>query len=196
MNPPAPGPPGNLPAPAPSDDDRQRAVDTLTRHFTLDRLSTEELEARVARVYRAASLAELHEVLADLEPERRHAPGTSLAATDEPERVVAVFSGREDRITGAMPRTFQVRARLGYVELDLTDAQFADGVSDLDIRAFAGYVQLRLPEGVRVESRGRGLFGFFAVRGRGAPDAKAIVRIRGRALFGFAECFVRRGERD
>ena len=63
--------------------------------------------------------------------------------------------------------------------------------------AFMGYVEIRLPVGVRVENRGRALFGFFSLKGRGAPDhAPAVLRISGRATFGYAELFVSRDQEE
>ena len=81
---------------------------------------------------------------------------------------------------------------MGYVELDLTEASFPPGVTVLDLRATMGYIQVRLPAGVRVESSGSGVMGFFALKGaRGAAaDSPATVRITGRALMGFVECVV------
>jgi len=65
---------------------------------------------------------------------------------------------------------------------------FEPGVNTIDVRAFMGYVQIRLPAGVRVETSGRALFGFFAIKGAaGGGDAPSVVRITGRATFGFAE---------
>jgi len=53
-----------------------------------------------------------------------------------------------------------------------------------------GYVQLRLPAGVRVECQGRAFAGFFALKGAGRADAKdspRVVQVVGRAAFGFVE---------
>jgi hypothetical protein len=66
-------------------------------------------------------------------------------------------------------------------------------VTEIDVRAFMGYVQIRLPPGVRVESRGHAIVGFFSLKGRPERSEVAtgpVVRVTGRAMFGFAECFV------
>jgi hypothetical protein len=54
------------------------------------------------------------------------------------------------------------------------------------VRSFIGYVEIRLPEGIRVENHGSALFGYFAVRGLD-EDSDSIVRITGRAVCGYAE---------
>jgi hypothetical protein len=67
------------------------------------------------------------------------------------------------------------------------------GVTTIEIDAFMGYVQVRFPPGVQVESRGHALIGFFSFKGDGAAPAgdaaaaRAIVRVTGRVTFGFAE---------
>jgi predicted membrane protein len=76
------------------------------------------------------------------------------------------------------------------VELDLTEATFEPGVTTIDVRAFMGYVQIRFPAGVRVESAGRALFGYFAIKGGAPGNAPSVVRITGRAALGFAEVFL------
>ncbi len=173
------------PRPArPLDDDvRDRAAQLLTRHFADDRLSDVELERRLDAVYAATTRDALDAVLADLP-----AAGPVPAATE----VKAFLSGQERRITGTVPDGLTVRARLGYVELDLTHASFASGVTVIDVRAFMGYVQLRLPDGVRVECDGGAIAGYFALKGRGAEseDTDRVVHVTGRAVCGFAECYV------
>lgn len=184
-----------LPVPLPVDSAaRERAVELLTHGYAEDRLTEAELEARLDGVYRATTRAELDALVAGLSPPAVAAGPVSHPAIADtvPSRgsIRAVFSGREQSLI-QVPRRLRVRARFGYVELDLTRATFSPGVTELNVRAFMGYVQIRLPAGVRVESTGRGLFGYFAARGSGSGDENSpVVRIRGKAVFGFAECHV------
>jgi len=189
----APQPPERLPARALDPDARERVVEVLTRHYAEDRISSDDLEVRLERVYHAATPAELEAVIADLPaalPVDTTAPVP--AGSRGAERISALMSAQEQRLTGVVPRDVQVRARLGYVELDLTRATFEPGLTVIDARAFMGYVQIRLPAGVRVECRGRAVAGFFSLKGGSASeeDSPRVVRITGRAAFGFAECFV------
>jgi hypothetical protein len=104
-----------------------------------------------------------------------------------------LLSGHETKLTGVVPSGLRLRVQLGYIELDLTEATFEPGVTDIEIQAFMGYVQIRFPADVRVESRGHALFGFFSFknkRGRRAQeptDTNTVVRVTGRVTFGFAE---------
>jgi hypothetical protein len=184
--------------PLPSPDARERVVDALTRLYADDRISEAELEARLERVYHATSAAELEAILADL-PASVPTTASHPTRTDirPAHRISATFSSQEQRLSGIVPRRLELRGRLGYVELDLTGATFEAGLTEIDVRAFMGYVQIRFPAGVRVESHGRALFGFFALKGSTAAgaDAASIVRVTGRATFGFAECWVGGGRK-
>lgn len=159
---------------------RERVVEVLTRHFANDDLTEAQLDARFEAVYAATTLRELDAIIADL---------PTLGGTHPSNHVTATFSGQERKLAGVVPRNLVLRARLGYVELDLTEARFEPGVTTIDVGVFMGYVQIRFPAGVRVETGGRALFGYFAIKGA-VRDAPAIVRITGRATFGFAEAFL------
>ena len=172
---------------------RERIVEALTRHFADDRISAEDLEARLERVYHATTVPQLEAIVADLPATVGGEAPLPVPAEAPGQQISALFSGQEQRVTGVMPRRLEVRSRLGYVELDLTRATFEPGVTAIDVRAFMGYVQIRLPPGVRVDCRGRAVFGYFSFRGAsrsGGEDARSVVRITGRASFGFAECYV------
>ena len=172
----------------------ERVVNVLTQRFAQDELTQDDLETRLERVYAATTMAELGAVISDLgavsSPSSASQPSVPASRA---ERVTAMFSGQERKLTGVVPAALELRARLGYVEVDLTRAIFAPGVTVVDVRAFMGYVQLRLPPNVHVESRGRAIFGFFSLKGSGAPeeeDSTPVVRVTGRAIFGFAQCLV------
>jgi hypothetical protein len=182
-----PGGPG-LPSPAPAA--RERMVETLTQLFAQDQITEADLERRLDRVYRATTPGELESVIADL-PALVPQGGTTGNPSEPVQRIGALLSGQERVVTGVVPRELELKARLGYVELDLTRATFAPGLTWIDVRAFMGYVQIRLPPGVRVESDGRAFAGFFSLKGvpqEGAGGASRVVRVTGRATFGFVEC--------
>ncbi len=157
--------------------DRERVIDALTRHFAADVLTEAQLEARLEAVHAATTRRELEAIIADLPP---------LGLAGEATNVFATLSGQERKLTGVVPRDLRVRARFGYVELDLTEASFEPGVTTIDVRSFAGYVEIRVPAGVRVEASGRAVLGYFALKG--APgDAPVVVRVTGRAALGYVE---------
>lgn len=184
----------NLPAPGAAPAERERVVAVLTQLFAHDQITEADLEQRLDRVYRATSAGELAALLADLPamalPDTRRA--TPSATTGQ--RIAAFLSGQQRQLAGVVPRSLDLRARLGYVELDLTRATFAPGLTVIDVRAFMGYVQIRFPGGIRVESEGRAFAGFFSIKGGGGRETGAsVVRVSGRASFGFAECYLSAG---
>jgi hypothetical protein len=173
-------------------------AEVLTQHFAADRITEADLEARLERVYAAATPADLDAVVADLPasvPAVGAAPALPADATAS-RRILALFSGQEQRVTGVVPRDLRVRARMGYVELDLSRATFEPGLTTIDVRALFGYVEVRLPPGLRVECHGRAVAGYFAFKGAsrsGGADAPSAVRITGLAACGYAECAIVRG---
>ena len=170
-------------AQAPSVADRDRAVSVLSRHYAADQLTEAELQTRLDQVYGARTSAELDAVLAQLPA----LPEAEIA----PKRIRALLSGQEQRLTGLLPRRLELSARLGYVELDLTRAAFQDGVTEIDVHSFAGYVEIRLPAGVQAESVGHAFLGYFSLKDRpGAAGDAPLVRVSGRAALGYMECYV------
>ena len=156
---------------------RERVIEALKLHYSNDELTEAEFESRLKEAYAARTIPDLENIVADLPaPE---APRPDL-------RVSATFSGQERKLAGIVPREITVRSRMGYVELDLRDARFATGVTTIDVRSFMGYVEIHLPMGVRVESHGHALFGYFALKGLD-EESQSVVRITGRAVFGYAE---------
>lgn len=181
-------------------------MELLTRGFADDRLSEAELEAMLDRVYGARTMEELRAVITPFVEEERGARGrgeTSPTVRDRAggalasrRRISSFLSGHTQRLTGVMPSELEIRSRLGHVELDLLDATFQPGVTEIDVRALMGYVEVRLPSGVRVESEGRAVMGYFALQGAGNDESDSVVRIKGRAVMGYAECFVVRRRPD
>jgi hypothetical protein len=188
-----------LPARRIESEARERVAQTLTHHFAADHIDDEELEARLARVYDAATAAELEAVVADL-PAIVAGP-VAVAVKPTSRRISALFSAQEQQLTGVVPRRLEIRGRLGYVELDLTQATFDPGLTEIDVRAFMGYVQIRFPADVQVDNCGNALFGFFSLHGPGAASSSRAVpspcrvRITGRADFGFAEFVVQKDKK-
>lgn len=165
--------------------DRERVVELLQLRFADDRLSLDEFERRVAAAYQAKTTAELGDLVADLP--------SALAVPLVPEhgRISATFSNHERSGPMAIPRDFEIASVFGNVELDMTDATFAAGVTEIRISAVMASVELTLPLGIRVECTGEGMFGNFdckAAMVAGYPtDPDRVVRISGHAVFGSVE---------
>lgn len=173
---------------------REYVVQRLSEAFAADRISVDELDARLGQVYRATSLQQLGQLLED--PSN---PGWSLEKPLPTARVAReyavpdrgfgmAFMGGYERGKGwVLPRHFKAYAVMGGVELDLRDARFSPGVSEIEVFAFWGGIDIVVPEGVRVESDGMAVMGGISVDSGEAslddPDAP-VLRISGLALMG------------
>jgi hypothetical protein len=160
---------------------REHVIERLTQHFANDELTESQLEARLQGVYAARTTGDLDAIVEGL-------PALAVGPRGDT-RISATLSGQERKLAGVVPRELQLKSRMGYVELDLRDATFAPGITTIDVRSFMGYVEIRLPEGVRVDNHGSALFGYFAVKGLD-EESDSVVRITGRAVFGYAEVFL------
>lgn len=174
-----------------TDAQREQVVKLLSEAFAADRLPVEELDRRLALVYRAQQVHELDLLLVD--PAR---PGVSLAdehrlvANDAviPDRgvLLAFMGGFEAKGGWLVPRHLKVWAIMGGGDLDLREARFSPGVTQIDVVAFMGGVDLLLPPGVRMEVTGAGFLGGFAQEaGIPVEDPYApVVRVSGAAIAG------------
>ncbi len=202
---------------APSATDREAVMSALGDAYAADQLELDELERRMARVYRATSHEALGEVLAGLgrhqvvsrpyapsrQPERPQSKadmamhdaraveyGVAVLARPElvPLRsaVVAIMGGAERKGGWVVPKLVRCIAVMGGVDLDMREAQFAEGVTEIEVFAMFGGVDISVPTGVRVETTGLGIMGGFSVSGADAdpgPNAP-VLRISGAAIMG------------
>jgi hypothetical protein len=186
---------------------RQVTVDALCEHFANDVMSVEEFERRVGAAHRAQTVDDLKELLRDLPggdlpavagkasvpaplPQRRV---TAAAHVPAREIVVAVMGGatRKGRWTAA--RTNLALSIMGGSQLDFREAALGPGVTDVKVFALMGGVEIIVPPGVNVESRGIGIMGGFdhvTDYEQNDPDAPTL-RVTGFALMGGVEITVR-----
>ena len=114
------------------------------------------------------------------------------------EGMVVFLSGSKRLGRWTLPRTMRVAAVMGSVELDLREAEMGEGVSEIEVLAVFGSVEVFVPVGVRVECVGQSLVGSFEMRLSGVPDfppGAPTVRIKGSAYFSSVEVVVKPIER-
>ena len=182
--------------------DRERVAAALCLHFAADNIGMEMLEDRLDRVYVAQSAAELQSLLADLPPlpdELLDAGNSPLIAPSSavPMRgvVMAALGGAGRKGSWLVPRELKVFAIMGGVEIDLREAKFAPGITQIDVTAFMGGVEIIVPRGVRVEILGAAIMGGFEAD---AGDATAldpnqpVLRVTGLAIMAAVEVKVKR----
>lgn len=95
---------------------------------------------------------------------------------------VAIFSGVDEMI-GKIESDFKVTSVFGGVELDMRDVKLGQ---DLVIDCFTlfGGIDIRLPQGVKVEINGLPIFGGVESKYRNNDEAKVTIYINHTTIFG------------
>ncbi|NEB04885.1 DUF1707 domain-containing protein [Streptomyces sp. SID13726] len=184
-----------------SDADRERVAEVLRDALAEGRLDMEEFEERLEATYRARTYGELTPITRDLPVGQVVAPKVDMVKRPEqdgswPSRIVggegsstwavAIMSGFQRRGRWTVPRRFNCFAFWGGGEIDLRDANFADGEVEINCVAIMGGVQVIVPPGVEVVVRGIGIMGGFDHREEGVqgdPGAPRVV-VTGFAFWG------------
>lgn len=191
---------------------RQVTIDALCEHFANDVMGVEEFERRIDSAHRASTVAELKELLRDLPgsdlpapvsgaPSVAGAPGQGAAAAPRPsyrvasagqvkerEIVVAILGGATRRGPWTPARKNFAFAMMGGAELDFREAVLGPGVTEVQVFAMWGGVEIIVPPGMNVESHGVGIMGGFEHLTDVAADPNApTLRIAGVAIMGGVE---------
>jgi hypothetical protein len=114
-----------------------------------------------------------------------------MAAIPERGLMVAAMGGASRRGSWLVPRHLKVYAIMGGAEIDLREASFAPGVTEIEAYAIMGGVDILVPPGVRVETMGVGIMGGFDASAGDASalsDDQPILRVSGMAVMGGVGC--------
>ncbi|MDT0613002.1 DUF1707 SHOCT-like domain-containing protein [Streptomyces lancefieldiae] len=182
-----------------SDADRERVAEVLRDALAEGRLDMSEFEERLDATYSARTYGELAPITRDL-PAGTADAAPRVSMTKEPERgggwagritggegssswAVAVMSGFQRKGRWTVPRRFNSFAFWGGGEIDLREANFADGEVVINCVAVMGGMNVIVPPGVEVVVRGLGIMGGFDHREEGVPGDPGAPRV---VVTGFA----------
>ncbi|MFC8510671.1 DUF1707 domain-containing protein [Streptomyces sp. NPDC057411] len=200
------------PAPAPayadpagslraSDADRDRIADILREALAEGRIDAEEHSERIDSVYRAKTVGELEPLVRDLPAARPRTepPPAALYGTQDAEgpadNLVAVFSSTTRKGRWRVGRKTNAFSLFGSVEIDLTEAIFAQRLTTINATSIFGNVEIRVPENISLRGSGTGIFGNFeVVTLEGADPQAPLVVVNGFTLFGNVEAKPKRGK--
>lgn len=102
---------------------------------------------------------------------------------------MAIFSGTDRKGVWNPPRKLHTIAVFGGSDIDLRDARIPPGGMRIIAFALFGAVDIIVPDGVRVEASGGGIFGAF--EGHDQPESyesdAPVIRVEGAAIFGAVE---------
>jgi len=192
---------------------REQKINELSTHFANDDLSLDDLERRIERVYKAASVVELEEITADLRkavapPEHLPLAGPSSRSSAiassyhvEEGRVMALMSSTRRVGRWAVPHRLKVVAIMSDTKIDFTHAAMPNGIVDLDLRAVMASCRLVVSPNIRVINETHSVMS--TVRSRAdemmPDDAPAsaespVIRLRGYAIMSDIKVVVRRVE--
>ncbi|MFJ8657793.1 DUF1707 domain-containing protein [Streptomyces sp. NPDC093795] len=186
-----------------SDADRDRIADILRDALAEGRLDPEEHSDRIDAVLRAKTVGELEPIVRDLpaagaatrhEPEPAYAYGAD--DQDGPaDSLVAIFSSTTRKGRWRVGRKTNAFALFGNIEIDLTEAIFAQRLTTINATSIFGNVEVRVPENISLRGNGSGIFGNFEVVTLEGVDPQApVVVINGYSVFGNVEARPKRGK--
>ncbi|MFF0437635.1 DUF1707 domain-containing protein [Streptomyces sp. NPDC004327] len=182
-----------------SDADRDRIADILRDAMAEGRLTAEEHSERIDAVYRAKTVGELEPLVRDL-PATGHRPQPLPAYGEDgiegpADNLVAVFSASTRRGRWRVGRRTNAFSLFGSIEIDLTEAIFAQRLTTINATSIFGNVEVRVPENVTLRGSGTGVFGNFeVVTVEGADPQAPVIVVNGWSVFGNVEAKPKRGK--
>ena len=188
--------------PVPLKREKEQVVKALIDQYAADNLTVEEFESRLDSAYAANTQAEREGLLAGLPvlvatgeapsvPAGRRAPAGSIRQRGYQ---IAILGAYERKGAWTPPRKMRSLALMSSAGLDFREAKMPPGVTEVSVLPIMGHVEILVPPGMAVETRGFGLLGSFeGVDQEGVdtdPDAPRLV-IKGVAIMGAVEVSVR-----
>jgi hypothetical protein len=183
-----------------SNDDRERVAQVLHTAMAEGRLTVNELEERLDKVYAAKTFGDLEPMLRDLPvgnvgPQlpvpvtsaQLPVPSSRIGGRGTSSGAVAIMSGTDRKGLWTVPPTFTSFAMMGGIEIDLTQARFEDAETTIQAFAFMGGIEIYVPEDIAVQVNGVGFMGAFEnhTQNQGQPVPGApLVKITGLAVWG------------
>jgi len=191
---------------------REEKISELSTHFANDDLSLEDLERRIERVYKAASVAELEDITADLRRATTSNVPFSVGKSSSKKvagrkyelasaRLLSLMSSTRRVGRWAVPQKLDVVAIMSDTKIDFTHAAMPGGMVDVHIRAIMASCKLVVPPNVRVINETHSVMS--NVRSRAdelLPDGalttldSPVIRLTGLALMSDVRIVVRRRE--
>lgn len=188
--------------PVPLQREKDQVVSRLIDHYAADDLTVEEFEARLDSAYAATTAEQLQGLLAGLpvlaatsdQPQASPVQRAPAGTVREHGFQIAILGGYEKKGGWSPPRKLYSLAVMGGAGLDFREAKMPPGVTEVNVLAIMGGVEVLVPPGLAVETHGFGLMGGFeGIDQPGVdtdPEAPRLV-IRGMAIMGGVEVAVR-----
>jgi hypothetical protein len=186
---------------------RERAIAVLTEHFSRDSIDLAGFETRLDRVNRCSTAVELREILRELPTLESSEPATDMIPAQgggpvlvDADRVrdrgflISVLGGTNRAGRWIPARNNYAIGVLGGLSLDFRKSLLGPGVTELNVLAVLGGIEVIVPPEMTVEVDGMALLGGFEHQTdtplRHDPNQPTL-RIRGLAFLGGVDVKVR-----
>lgn len=185
-----------------SNDDRERVARVLHDSMAEGRITVNELEERLDKVYAAKTFGDLEPLTRDL-PVAHQGRALAVPQSSIPVPVsnrvggratsstaIAIMSGSDRKGVWTVSPTFTSVAMMGGVEIDLTHARFEEAETTIQAYAIMGGIEIYVPEDVIVQVNGFGFMGAFENQVRDQVEPRPgmpLVKVNGLALMGAVE---------
>jgi len=194
-----------------SNDDRERVARVLHDSMAEGRITVNELEERLDKVYAAKTFGDLEPLTRDLpiahqgraltvpQPNMPAPVSNRIGGRATSSNAIAVMSGTDRKGVWTVSPTFTSVAMMGGVEIDLTQARFEEAETTIQAFAIMGGIDIYVPEDVTVQVNGIGFMGAFEnkVRDQAEPrPGMPLVKVNGLALMGGVEVKRRKRKHD
>jgi hypothetical protein len=192
---------------------REEKINELSTFFANDDLTLEELELRIERVYKAASVTELETITADLKrasavPDAyaraklaRSTPSLPVPRELENARILSIMSSTRRVGRWAVPRMLEIVAVMTDAKIDMTHASLPAGIIEVHLRVVMASFKLFVPPEMRVINEAHAIMSNVRSRANELPpeDAPAtasspVIRLTGMAFMSDVNVVVRRRE--
>ncbi len=181
--------------------ERNNVIERLEHSFAQNLLDIDVYEKRMEIAVNTASKRELLSLIEDLPaPTETNKQSSSfdmillnLGEIKDYDVTLALLSGTTRKGLWYPPKRMKVVAIMGGVDLDYSQAQIPPGVSNIDIFALMGGVNIFVPEGVNVEVTGIPIMG--GIDNRAASSGKLgapTIKVNAITLMGGLDIKVKR----
>ena len=188
--------------PVPVNREKEHAIARLRAHYVRDDIDVEEYERLVDVAWAADSRTDLEGIFSRLpdlpeadrpprpeaEGETRHAPALTRPSEQKQTGFQLALLGGSDRSGTWVPaRKLYTLALMGGAGLDFREARLGPGVTEVNVLAVMGGIDIIVPPGVTVETSGFGIMGGFDGHSQTVASddpSSPVLRIRGLAVMG------------
>lgn len=173
---------------------REKIVEQLQLNFAHDNVDERELEVRLENAHTASTKADLASIVADLpyfDPEGGTVGGRRVSniklntgPVKESASLVAILSGSDRKGVWRPARRMNSFVFMGGMDLDFTEAEMPPGVTEINVFAMMGGLDIYVPPGMDVEMEGIPILGGIDNAARNAGGEGPTLRIRAVVIMG------------